>query len=90
MPGRNKRLIAATVTKTGRGQLRPRSQIAVLIKEARFVDTDLFYSESNMKALLESVQQAKEGKIIVKTMGELEQIAGEDFTIHTTYDNRTE
>ena len=36
---------------------------------------DPFYSESNMKALRESVQQAKEGKIVVKTMEELERMA---------------
>ena len=36
---------------------------------------DPFYSESNMKALQESVQQAKEGKVIVKTMEELERMA---------------
>lgn len=36
---------------------------------------DPFYSESNMKALQESVQEAKEGKVIVKTMEELERMA---------------
>jgi DNA-damage-inducible protein J len=33
---------------------------------------DPFYSEENMKWLMESIQQAKEGKIIVKTLEELE------------------
>lgn len=50
------------------------------------MDDDPFYSESNIKALLESIQQAKEGKIIVKTMEELERMAEEDFPIPVTYD----
>ena len=36
---------------------------------------DPFYSESNMRALQESIRQAKEGKVVVKTMEELEQMA---------------
>ena len=36
---------------------------------------DPFYSESNMKALAESEQQARDGKVIVKTMEELEALA---------------
>jgi len=32
---------------------------------------DLFYSDSNMRALQKSIQQAKEGKFVVKTMDEL-------------------
>ena len=36
---------------------------------------DPFYSESNMRALTESEQQARDGKVIVKTMEELEALA---------------
>ena len=36
---------------------------------------DLFYSESNMKALEESERQYREGRVIVKTMEELEKEA---------------
>ena len=36
---------------------------------------DPFYSESNMRALAESEQQARDGKVIVKTMEELEAMA---------------
>lgn len=36
------------------------------------VSIDSFYSESNMKALKESIKQLKEGKVVVKTMEELE------------------
>ena len=36
---------------------------------------DPFYSESNMNALEESEQQYREGKVVVKTMKELEAIA---------------
>jgi DNA-damage-inducible protein J len=32
---------------------------------------DLFYSASNMRALQKSIQQAEEGKFVVKTMDEL-------------------
>ena len=36
---------------------------------------DPFYSESNMAALSESEKQLQQGKVIVKTMAELEEIA---------------
>ena len=36
------------------------------------VSLDPFYSESNMKAIQESVKQIEEGKVVVKTMEELE------------------
>lgn len=36
------------------------------------VSIDPFYSESNLKALRESFQQLQEGKVIVKTLEELE------------------
>ncbi|WP_026043440.1 type II toxin-antitoxin system RelB/DinJ family antitoxin [Treponema primitia] len=35
-------------------------------------ESDPFYSESNMKVLLQSIKEADEGKFIVKTMEELE------------------
>ena len=38
---------------------------------------DLFYSESNMRRLKESEQQIKEGKVVVKTMEELEAMENE-------------
>ena len=38
---------------------------------------DPFYSEQNMTQLHRSVQQIKEGKIVTKTMEELEAMAGE-------------
>ena len=41
------------------------------------VSLDPFYSESNMKAIQESVKQIEEGKIIVKTMEELEAMENE-------------
>lgn len=41
------------------------------------VSIDPFYSESNMKAIEESIQQLKEGKVVVKTMEELEAMADE-------------
>ena len=50
------------------------------------MDTDPFYSESNMKALQESVRQAKEGKVIVKTMEELERMADEPDEKRGCYD----
>ena len=34
--------------------------------------TDPFYSESNMRVLHQSIQEAEEGKFITKTMAELE------------------
>ena len=36
-----------------------------------------FYSEQNMAQLRKSAQQVKEGKIVTKTMEELEAMAGE-------------
>ena len=41
------------------------------------VSIDPFYSESNMKALAESVDQMKAGKTITKTLEELEGLADE-------------
>lgn len=41
------------------------------------VSIDPFYSESNMKAIDESIKQLKEGKVIVKTMEELEAMENE-------------
>ncbi|MBR1555205.1 MAG: type II toxin-antitoxin system RelB/DinJ family antitoxin [Oscillospiraceae bacterium] len=41
------------------------------------VSVDPFYSESNLKALRESFQQLQEGKVIVKTMEELETMENE-------------
>lgn len=39
---------------------------------------DPFYSESNMRALRESIKQADEGKLITKTMDELRAMEDED------------
>ena len=39
--------------------------------------TDPFYSKSNMKALEESIAQLEQGKIVVKTMEELEAMENE-------------
>ena len=36
------------------------------------VSADPFYSESNMQALDESIKQLEEGKVVVKTLKELE------------------
>lgn len=36
---------------------------------------DPFYSEENMQALRESIAQFEQGKVVVKTMEELEQMA---------------
>ena len=41
------------------------------------VSLDPFYSESNMKAIQESVKQVEEGKVVVKTMEELEAMENE-------------
>ena len=41
------------------------------------VSLDPFYSESNMKAIQESVKQAEEGNVVVKTMEELEAMENE-------------
>lgn len=39
------------------------------------VSIDPFYSESNLKALAESVEQMKRGQVVVKSLDELEQMA---------------
>jgi len=44
---------------------------------AELCRVDRFYSESNMKALKNSIQQEKEGKMVYKTMEELEAMANE-------------
>ncbi len=40
-------------------------------------ETDPFYSESNMKYINESIRQIEQGKVIEKTMEELERMANE-------------
>ena len=42
---------------------------------------DPFYSESNLASLAHAVEQEKEGKFVVKTMEELEAMAGEQAQI---------
>ena len=42
------------------------------------LEPDPFYSESNMERLHHSFQQEKEGKVIRKTMEELEEMAGDE------------
>ena len=41
------------------------------------VSVDPFYSEANIKAIEESVKQLKEGKVVEKSIEELEEIANE-------------
>lgn len=41
------------------------------------VSIDPFYSEGNLKALLESVEQMKRGQTVVKSLDELEQTENE-------------
>lgn len=41
------------------------------------VSIDPFYSASNLRALEESIEQLQQGKIVVKTMDELEDMAHE-------------
>lgn len=51
-----------------------------VIREKRIpfdVSIDPFYSESNMKAIKESIKQSKEGKVVVKTLKELEAMENE-------------
>ena len=51
-----------------------------VIREKRIpfdVSIDPFYSESNMKAISESIKQLEEGKVVVKTMEELEAMENE-------------
>ena len=46
-----------------------------MIREKRIpfdVSIDPFYSENNIKAIKESIEQLKDGKVVVKTMEELE------------------
>ena len=40
-------------------------------------EEDPFYSETNMAQLRKSEQQLKEGKVVIKTMNELEAMADE-------------
>lgn len=39
------------------------------------VSIDPFYSESNLKALAESVEQMKRGQVVIKSLDELERMA---------------
>ena len=51
-----------------------------MIREKRIpfdVSIDPFYSESNMKAIDESIKQLEEGKVVRKTMKELEVMENE-------------
>ena len=51
-----------------------------VIREKRIpfdVSIDPFYSESNMKALEKSIQQLKDGKVVTKTIEELEAMENE-------------
>lgn len=51
-----------------------------VIREKRIpfdVSIDPFYSESNIKALAKSIQELEEGKVVVKSMEELESMADE-------------
>lgn len=41
------------------------------------VSVDPFYSESNIRALKESIKQLEEGKVVVKTIKELEAMGDE-------------
>lgn len=41
------------------------------------VSIDPFYSASNMKVIDESIEQLKQGKVVVKTMKELEEMENE-------------
>ena len=50
---------------------------------------DPFYSEQNMAQLRKSAQQVKEGKIITKTMEDLEAIAWEDYLYWQLQDKKT-
>ncbi len=40
-------------------------------------DIDPFYSECNMRYLMESIEQGKRGEVVIKTMEELEAMANE-------------
>ena len=51
-----------------------------VIREKRIpfdVSIDPFYSESNMKALAKSIKELEQGKVVVKSMEELEAMADE-------------
>lgn len=51
-----------------------------VIREKRIpfdVSIDPFYSESNIKAISESIKQLEQGKVVVKTMEELEAMENE-------------
>ena len=51
-----------------------------VIREKRIpfdVSIDPFYSESNMKALSKSIKELEEGKVVVKSMEELEEKSNE-------------
>ncbi len=51
-----------------------------VIREKRIpfdVSIDPFYSESNMKALSESIKELEQGKVVVKTMDELKEMENE-------------
>ncbi len=51
-----------------------------VIREKRIpfdVSIDPFYSESNMKALEESIKQLEEGKVVIKAIEELEAMENE-------------
>ena len=51
-----------------------------VIREKRIpfdVSIDPFYSESNMKAIEDSMKQLEEGKVVVKTIEELEAMENE-------------
>lgn len=51
-----------------------------VIREKRIpfdVSIDPFYFESNMKAITNSLKQLEEGKVVVKTMKELEEMENE-------------
>lgn len=41
------------------------------------VSVNPFYSENNLKALSESLEQLNSGKVVIKTMDELEEMADE-------------
>lgn len=41
------------------------------------VSIDPFYSENNMKAIIESIKQLEEGKVVKKSLKELEEMADE-------------
>lgn len=41
------------------------------------ISFDPFYSDNNMKALMDSKDQLENGKVVVKTMAELEEMANE-------------